>query len=935
MASIDYFEDNVQEVPHKSREDNHTNNGAKWGQQENEDNWLNNRQELNEDVSDKSNEDNDHIIVDNTSPVISSRKERYQYSKEQLYNILKTNPLSRIRPNCLSSEFVDSESNLWNPEKWMSSKSPVVITSLKHRDSKRDANESLAKKSNNLKDKLIDEDNSIILSPQRGSFGTGCHVSTTTTASNKGCGDVPRDRNRENYNERNKSDENDVQPRQRRIGSGRIVNKGSDWMDRSYDRDRDRERDSSNRDRERYDHRNVQRDRRDYSDNRFDMDDRNDRNDRNRDRKYQRSYNSSDNYYRNTRHKHEEEEVPDWFTESIDINDKIELQGFKDDDRADNKNTKQVVEPNEVKPREPKEVKSQEIIINDKSVNKENNTNIDDFDVNALFKNSDWLTNGIIDEKDIMSSINRISSNTDSDGERTEKSRFNRWFKTNENNQTTAQNCDNFQQNMFRDSREKTVTNSGLPVTANTNEAQTAFTPVYNGSHNLLNLLTANNMTHMSMDTMSANKLDLCKAVNVSEIEANFKQNNAKEVNNDRQAFEKIIQELNKKTVQKSTDRSASNQLESENRLSTNAHPDLKHNMYTSMANERQLLNMLKNPNHISNDTNIGTSHKVDPRRFVNVADIESNMKAMHVRESTNDRQSFEKIMQELNKKSQLKSSERMDNHINNETKIYHINNQNIVIPKTQQTITGNSPTILDLMKEEEYKSKFSNQSNASTPIQQLIAQRNGNVFVMPPQQMMRSEQQQQQLLLQQQIKLQQQQQQQQHQMHQQHHQQQQQIQHQQQQQHHQQALNLLNLQNMANQLNRQRQSRPPNVIPSNQEVINNTNYMLEKTLLERKLREMSPTLKAQTLQAFQMMDNNTPNSGNTSIKSPSMATFLPTSVLPNPTPLRPIIKSNNVMTTPMASNRPPVMQNLTSSQMSFIGNSDQSINSLMAFQHN
>ncbi|CAG2181812.1 unnamed protein product, partial [Oppiella nova] len=157
----------------------------------------------------------------------------------------------------------------------MSFRSPVPLTSTtKHNYGKREGNEAFPKKpiNNDLKDKMDDVD--IVLSPQRNSFGTGCHVVPKPP--------IIEPKNREYSNDRNKSDEpregyRDRDGGRRQVGTGRVNpkndrlgdwygsgdkgydrgdkgydrgDKGYDRGDKGYDRGFDRDRANSTRDRE-------------------------------------------------------------------------------------------------------------------------------------------------------------------------------------------------------------------------------------------------------------------------------------------------------------------------------------------------------------------------------------------------------------------------------------------------------------------------------------------------------------------------------------------------------------------------------------------------------------------------------------------------------------------------------------------------------------
>ncbi|KAM8960075.1 eukaryotic translation initiation factor 4E transporter isoform 4-T4 [Pelodytes ibericus] len=143
----------------------------------------------------------------------------HRYSKEELLDI-KELPHSRHRPSCLLDKY-DSD-GVWDPEKWHASlypnsgrSSPVEVLK-KEPDTERT---SLKRRIADPRERVKEDDLDVVLSPQRRSFGGGCHVTAAVNSRRSGS---PLD-NKENESLRLMGG--------RRIGSGRIMSA------RGFDRD--------------------------------------------------------------------------------------------------------------------------------------------------------------------------------------------------------------------------------------------------------------------------------------------------------------------------------------------------------------------------------------------------------------------------------------------------------------------------------------------------------------------------------------------------------------------------------------------------------------------------------------------------------------------------------------------------------------------------
>ncbi|XP_042193363.1 eukaryotic translation initiation factor 4E transporter isoform X3 [Callorhinchus milii] len=164
---------------------------------------------------------------ENGVPLTDSLKQQgmkgpYRYSKEKLLEI-KEYPYAKKRPACLSEKY-DSE-GIWDPEKWHASLYPTSGRSSPSEGTKKDYASDLdrtilKRRIADPRERIKEEDLDVVLSPQRRSFGGGCHVSNISSSRSTG---NPLD-NKENENIRGLGG-------QRRIGSGRII------ASRAFDRD--------------------------------------------------------------------------------------------------------------------------------------------------------------------------------------------------------------------------------------------------------------------------------------------------------------------------------------------------------------------------------------------------------------------------------------------------------------------------------------------------------------------------------------------------------------------------------------------------------------------------------------------------------------------------------------------------------------------------
>ncbi|NP_001086710.1 eukaryotic translation initiation factor 4E nuclear import factor 1 S homeolog [Xenopus laevis] len=155
-------------------------------------------------------------------------RSHHSYSKEELLDI-KELPHSKERPSCLLDKY-DSD-GVWDPEKWHSSlypnsgRSSPVEALKKDCDTERNM---LKRRIADPRERVKEDDLDVVLSPQRRSFGGGCHV---TAAANSRRSGSPLD---------NKENESMRMLGSRRIGSGRLMTaRGFDRDVRGGEKDRE------------------------------------------------------------------------------------------------------------------------------------------------------------------------------------------------------------------------------------------------------------------------------------------------------------------------------------------------------------------------------------------------------------------------------------------------------------------------------------------------------------------------------------------------------------------------------------------------------------------------------------------------------------------------------------------------------------------------
>ncbi|XP_022097990.1 trithorax group protein osa-like isoform X2 [Acanthaster planci] len=210
---------------------------------------------------------------------------KWQYDADALHK-LRYSPGTKKRPLCLAEEYCD-DNGIWDPEKWhaaLSGKRSRGPSPLTLQEGGRDRK----KFPGDVKDRLKDDKDGIILSPQRRSFGHGCSVTTPLNTS------LPAHLGA-NFSERGEGKEAVARSvPARRIGSGRIITRN-----RSLDQEESETRER--REAGRYEDRGNQ-------------------------RVYSRrgSYGNADRSWRTPK-----QEEPEWFTEGPESqSDTIVLRGF-------------------------------------------------------------------------------------------------------------------------------------------------------------------------------------------------------------------------------------------------------------------------------------------------------------------------------------------------------------------------------------------------------------------------------------------------------------------------------------------------------------------------------------------------------------------------------------------------------------------------------
>ncbi|XP_005007309.2 eukaryotic translation initiation factor 4E transporter isoform X2 [Cavia porcellus] len=174
---------------------------------------------------------------------LPATKSPHRYTKEELLDI-KERPHSKQRPSCLSEKY-DSD-GVWDPEKWHASLYPASGRSSPSESLKKELDTdrpSLVRRIVDPRERVKEDDLDVVLSPQRRSFGGGCHVTAAVSSRRSGS---PLEKDNDGLRLLGG----------RRIGSGRIISARNfekdhrlsdkdlrDLRDRDRDRDRDRERD--------------------------------------------------------------------------------------------------------------------------------------------------------------------------------------------------------------------------------------------------------------------------------------------------------------------------------------------------------------------------------------------------------------------------------------------------------------------------------------------------------------------------------------------------------------------------------------------------------------------------------------------------------------------------------------------------------------------
>ncbi|OPJ74770.1 eukaryotic translation initiation factor 4E transporter isoform D [Patagioenas fasciata monilis] len=216
----------------------------------------------------------------------------HRYTKEELLDI-KERPYSKQRPSCLSEKY-DSD-GVWDPEKWHASLYPSSGRTSPVESFKKDLDSdrtSLMRRIVDPRERVKEDDLDVVLSPQRRSFGGGCHVTAAVSSRRAGS---PLEK--ENDGVRVIGG--------RRIGSGRIISsRNFDKDHRGGEKDLRDSRDVRDRDRDR-----------DYKDKRF-----------------RREFGDSKRVFGERRRNDSyTEEEPEWFSAGpTSQSETIELTGFDD-----------------------------------------------------------------------------------------------------------------------------------------------------------------------------------------------------------------------------------------------------------------------------------------------------------------------------------------------------------------------------------------------------------------------------------------------------------------------------------------------------------------------------------------------------------------------------------------------------------------------------
>ncbi|XP_077995170.1 uncharacterized protein LOC144448766 isoform X3 [Glandiceps talaboti] len=227
------------------------------------------------------------------------------YSKDELVEFSES-PAAKIRPTCLAEEF-DGPDGRWDPERWHMSQSgkrsrgPSPIQFIDRRPSDLERDIFRNRRPSDAKERLKEERDGIVLSPQRRSFGHGCQGSIQSTYQRRSGSPLEQKDGGGNHG-------NSGSQSQRRIGSGRLTNRT-----RSLDYDDRADRNSGRPGRDRYD--------RDYEHEKDDG-------------RYDR-YGSKDSkrYGKYNSHHGRKEPEPEWYSAGPSSqSETIELRGFNRSD---------------------------------------------------------------------------------------------------------------------------------------------------------------------------------------------------------------------------------------------------------------------------------------------------------------------------------------------------------------------------------------------------------------------------------------------------------------------------------------------------------------------------------------------------------------------------------------------------------------------------
>ena len=486
----------------------------------------------------------------------------------------------------------DSKSGLWDPDIWaqkisQNHASSNLLLKLSNGSIKRDRvlelNEKngALKKRADLRDRLKEESqHDIILSPQRRSFDTGCHIAPNKNDNLRSS----RNENHSHHQERRDLDYNVHRNENagnggRRLGMNRLIgqrDKGIDWgKSREY---RDQEEMDIRRNNSRY--------------SRFDYDSRR-----------QMGNSRNNRCHRDAKHDHNrslEEDEPEWYVGGpTSQNDTIELKGFEEDGSYhDSKNdhssrSYSTDHSNRPNSRGPTSSKS-DVYFNDHFCSKNgnlenlnahypnmfqnNSQDIDsnetnskeklkeDFDINEMFKLDNWRNMSSLSNENVSSiPINSEYSNESNSG----TSRFAQWFSENKTdrqspidrlfaNATFTSSNNSRRSSLHEDHLGSIVasadsSSSSLKIPFNRGN----HAPIFEKKHQsndgkvLLNILkkaniNVNELIHQQ-PALPLIKLDQAKSV--AELEAglqNASSSNFKDSENDKNVLNKLLSRLEK-----------------------------------------------------------------------------------------------------------------------------------------------------------------------------------------------------------------------------------------------------------------------------------------------------------------------------------------------------------------------------------------------------